>query len=383
MINFKKLFCSIAAAATFTVNLSPTIFAAKKIGHVEVENNLQTGDITISIKEFEKDRKTPYDTKKPKTVLPGQYVDKVVQIHNEAEDAWIRVTAEWDLQESGVAMDTSMLVLSNPEKWKRVGDYWYYLEPVPNGKYAEFIEGFRVPNFGNEVSDLGFGLNIMADAVQMKNFTPDFDDDVDPWNGTIIEYCEHREPYDFGEEDDAEFAIEFRGGAEGLVRMVDGKVGEEDFFQNWRNLMPGDTVTGKFKVTDKYNLDVEIFFSTESDADDELISTLTLTITDDEGNVVFNGPMSTVIDKPVSLGQFGLNSEKVYDFTVSVPTWLQNRFSLLGTHTKWIFDVYTDDEVNLPETGGSGFNGIVISIGALLIIAALACVRKEAFGSED
>ena len=382
MISFKKLLCGLAAAAVLTASFSPAIFAAKNIGHVEVTNNLKTGDIRISIKELEGDRKTPYDMVNPKTVLPGQPVDKVVQVHNEAEEAWIRVTAEWDSQGNGVAMDTSMLVLSDPEKWKRVGDYWYYLEPVPNGKYAEFIEGFRVPNFGNEVSELGFDLYITAEAVQSKNFTPNFDDDVDPWNGTLIEYCEHHEPYDFGEEDDAEFAIEFRGGAEGLVRMVDGKDGEEDFFRNWRNLMPGDTVTGQFRVTDKYNLPVEIFFSTESDADDELISTLTLTITDNDGNVVFNGPMSTVIDNPVSLGKFGLNSEKVYDFTVSVPTWLQNRFSLLETHTKWIFDVYTEDEVNLPATGGKGFSEIAISLGALLIIAALVRVRKGAFGSE-
>ena len=382
MISFKKLLCGFAAAAVFTASLSPTIFAAKNIGHVEVENNLQTGDIRISIKELEGDHKTPYDMENPKTVLPGQPVDKVVQVHNEAEEAWIRVKADWDSQENGVAMDTSMLVLSKSEKWKRVGDYWYYLDPVPNGEYAEFIEGFRVPNFGNEVSDLGFGLNITAEAVQTEHFTPNFDDDVDPWNGTMIEYCVHEEDYDFGEEGSAEFAIEFRGGAEGLVRMVDGKDGEDDFFQNWRNLMPGDTVTGKFKVTDKYNLDVEIFFSTESDADDELISTLTLTITDEDGNVVFNGPMSTVIDNPVSLGKFVNGSEKVYDFTVSVPTWLQNRFSLLNTHTKWIFDVYTEDEVNLPATGGKGFSVIMISAGTLLVIAALAYVRKGAFGSE-
>lgn len=360
---------------------STSVFADYNIGKVKVTNNLGTGDIRISIKEYEADRNTEYNTNIPKIVLPGQKVDKVVQILNEAESAYIRIKADFYTDATNFNMDTSMLIFSDEERWKKVGDYWYYLEPIDNNNYAEFISGFRIPNFlQNEVSGETFGLYFTAEAVQSAHFTPNFYDEIDPWNGTVVEYCVHEEPYTYYEEGESVFEIQYRGGAEGIVRMVDSEDNEDDFFQNWARMMPGDEFIGEFKITDNYNLPVSIWFSTESDIEDELISTLTLTITDDEGSVIFNGPMSTIIDNPINLGEFNVGSEKILTYKVSIPTWLKNNYSLLDTHTIWVFQVYTDS--GLPETGGMGLRYIMIVFGMIFVILSLKCIRSIKVGEK-
>ncbi|MFR3808776.1 MAG: hypothetical protein ACLTX3_07460 [Lachnospiraceae bacterium] len=77
----------------------------------------------------------------------------------------------------------------------------------------------------NRYSDQKMELHFTADAVQIKNFTPDFDSD-DPWFGTVIEKSITDEYIIPGEKHDL-FSVSYEGGAEGLVKVGD------DFFSNW------------------------------------------------------------------------------------------------------------------------------------------------------
>lgn len=314
----------------------------------EVTNKGKTGDIDIDIEEMQTDPATgeevPYEHEK--TVLPGQDISKIVRVENKAEPAYIRLSVsyvsdgslEW-LSDEALQLDETAAA-----KWKKIGDYWYYTEPVPAGEKVPFMNGFTVPgSLTNEFAGEEFNVNITVDAVQSTHFDPDFDSD-DPWFGTVIEQCEHSDGYDPGEEGDEVFSVEFEGGAEGLVRVG------EDFFSNWTRLMPGDSLTDEVEIRDAYG-PVAIYFRTETLEEDPLLSSLEIEIKNDDV-VIYKGTMFGALKDPVLLGDYQKGESSKLTYTVTVPSWLPNSFSMSATQTKWIFTAKLP--VDLPNTGGIG-----------------------------
>ncbi len=606
MKKLQKILSIVTVVSVFCVNMA---FAAeespdaeKSNPSVRVTNNLTTGDIRFHIEEsYDEQGKNAYDTSKPRIVVPGQKVNKYVHIVNDAEKAWLRVKVDFDTENDSIDMDEFMLSVA--DGWEKIGDYWYYKYPadepdgVEKGGKVLFLNGFSIPSsLGDEVVDGKFELNFQVEAVQTAHFTPDWTSDIDPWNGTIIEYCEHTDSYTLKGTNDAPLTIEYRGGSQGLVRMVDGVDNADDFFSNWARFMPGDTFTGTFNVQNKTAKSVTIYFHTEvgnsseeseeipeaaaynepdgaeaatalqsdddidlnnpfenpdwpvtraldlskitwgsssyerngititsgatltkksgcgtfttksksyngnyvikmngsSDvhitgseeslangagilvllfvddsssgkdaattcllngekvnliedtkkiskysgpgalryllipieegysfdvskdsgaelefagaefyafsnkpyvptpeptvapiptepplsAEEKLLSTCSLKITSDDGAVIFDGPMSTVLDHPIAIGQFTKDTEKQFAFEVSIPAWLPNAYSLREAQTVWIFETAYSNEFTLPDTGGSGNAFIYPIMAAVGIIAFIAFKRR-------
>lgn len=157
----------------------------------EVINNVGIGDISISLEEFELDEngnEVPYEN--DKVVLPGQKVDKIVRITNEANTAWIRAKLEYTSDDGIRGLSDHMVTLDSDE-WIKAGDYYYYLEPVEKDSFIDFVREVRIPTEWDEsYADKSFSIIVTADAVQTDNFTPDFTSE-DPWFGTVIETCVH------------------------------------------------------------------------------------------------------------------------------------------------------------------------------------------------
>lgn len=410
MKKLQKILSIVTVVSVFCVNMA---FAAeespdaeKSNPSVRVTNNLTTGDIRFHIEEsYDEQGKNAYDTSKPRIVVPGQKVNKYVHIVNDAEKAWLRVKVDFDTENDSIDMDEFMLSVA--DGWEKIGDYWYYKYPadepdgVEKGGKVLFLNGFSIPSsLGDEVVDGKFELNFQVEAVQTAHFTPDWTSDIDPWNGTIIEYCEHTDSYTLKGTNDAPLTIEYRGGSQGLVRMVDGVDNADDFFSNWARFMPGDTFTGTFNVQNKTAKSVTIYFHTEVgniseeseeipeptvdaiptepplSAEEKLLSTCSLKITSDDGAVIFDGPMSTVLDHPIAIGQFTKDTEKQFAFEVSIPAWLPNAYSLREAQTVWIFETAHSDEFTLPDTGGSGNVLIYPIMAAVGIIAFIAFKRR-------
>ena len=384
----KKFIASLALSAAMIMSAMAPVYAEFPKSTIKVENELGTADIRVSIEEQYKDG-TEYDTETPRQVRPGDNVDKVVYVFNDAEDAYVRVFVAFKSDYSEIAMDESALDIE--DDWVYYGGYWYNKTPVKRGDKVKFMNGFSVPNtFGNEVSGKTFGLEITTEAVQSAHFTPDWDDELDPWRGTIIEECSHTSEYDMGEaKDESVFTIDYRGGSEGLIKLINGAEGEDNFFRDWMKFMPGDTFEGHFNVTNKFYEPVTIYFHTETpEVEDnpdfyKLLSACSLEIINDEtGDYLFNGPMSTVIDHPIAIGKFIIDTDTNFTFRVSVPDYMRNEYSLLDTKTIWVFETAYGDEFELPETGSHSNTGAgMLFIGTLF--TAFILLGKEAFGHEN
>lgn len=307
----------------------------------EVTNSVTLGDVFISLSEYELDedgKEVPYQN--DKQVLPGQTVDKIVRITNNANASWIRVKAEYTSEEGLDSLSDEELTLADGD-WEKIGDYYYYKKPVAKDESVDFLKRVKIPaSWDSTYAEKGFSIILTADAVQEANFTPDWSAG-DPWFGTVIETCVHTS-YDPKLAGNQTFSVMFENGADGLVKT------EEDFFSNWTSLMPGDTVSGQVALKNNYRRTVTMYFKTETIADDALLKALHLEIKN--GNtVLYSGAMDGAITEKVKIASLAMNEEAVLTYTVSVPKELNNSYALSKTQTKWIFSAYMSS-----SSGGGG-----------------------------
>lgn len=317
--------------------LPSTAVYAKTYYKTEVINHVSIGDINISLKEYELNKRgqlVPYQNDK-KGITPGQLISKIAIVKNLANDCWVRIKVDFESEGEMTGVDDSMLILGDSH-WIYRGGYYYYPFPLAHGESVNFLEAVQIPHDWTEAyENRRFSITITADAVQKRNFTPLFDSD-DPWFGTVIEQCVHDEHLDTTAKTESEFSVTFEGGAEGLVKVGD------DFFSNWAEMMPGDTWTDAVWIRNKYNKKVKIYFRTETIADDDLIDKLILTIKN--GNeVIYQGPLSGTV-KRILLGEFKPGEESLLSYSIYVPSELNNAYALKATKTKWIFECELENE---------------------------------------
>ena len=312
----------------------------------DVVNGISTGDIHISINEYEHDKNgNLVSYVDHKTVLPGQTIDKIIRITNDANPAWIRAKLEYTDCGEFAGLSDEDIVLSS-DKWKKCGEYYYYTEPVGSKANVDFIKSVCIPSSWDESrSDNDFSIYTSVDAVQTANFTPDFSTN-DPWFGTVIEECVHTEHDSKLNMSDKPFSVIFEGGAKGIVKT------EDDFFQNWASLMPGDTVSDDVKIGNRYGRTVYIYFKADPVENKELLSNLHLTIKN--GNaVVFDDTMDKAMEKYVYLGGYAKNESGTLTYTVSVPKELTNKHALSSAKTAWHFQCVLASRTGTP---GIDFN---------------------------
>lgn len=307
----------------------------------EVTNNVTLGDVSISLSEYELDedgKEVPYQN--DKQVLPGQTVDKIVRITNNANASWIRVKVEYTSEEGLDSLSDDELILADGD-WEKSGDYYYYKKPVAKDESVDFLKRVQIPaSWDSTYAEKGFSMILTADAVQEANFTPNWNAS-DPWFGTVIETCVHTS-YDPKLTGNQVFSVVFENGADGLVKTG------EDFFSNWASLMPGDTVSGQVTLKNSYRRTVTMYFKTESIADDALLKVLHLEIKNGD-TVIYSGTMDGAVTERVKLASLAMNEEAILTYTVSVPKELNNSYALSKTQTKWIFSAYMSS-----SSGGGG-----------------------------
>ena len=337
---------------------------------VSVINHIGIGNVNIELTKssLDKDgRKTAFDDEQ--VVVPGQTVDEIVEVNNLANDAWIRMKVTFDGSEIQ-GLDDSLLSIS--DNWIKRGEYYYYTKPVDRGDSAEFMENVKIPTTWDEsLSDQKMELHFTADAVQIKNFTPDFDSE-DPWFGTVIERSITDEYIIPGEKHDL-FSVAYEGGAAGLVKVGD------DFFSNWGDLMPGDVVSDEVTVANRYAKPVSIYFRTETIADDKFLKELNLQIKC-EDKVLYDGSMAGEITNKVLLGTLKKGETKHLTYTLTVPAWLDNPYAMSKTETKWIFTAVLPEEkslLNKVQTGDSMIPVAVATASVGCLVGSFIFMKKE------
>lgn len=344
---YKRMVVVIAALFVVVISAFP-VFAAEEENHsdsISVINTVGLNNIHIAINQQDIVNGERVDIAINPTVLPAQVIDRICEIRNLANEAWIRTKVVF--ADDAPIVDERFLTISS-EKWKKCGEYYYYTETVPNNKTIEFFNKINIPaEWDNSYIGKTISFNVFAEAVQSKNFTPDFES-ADPWFGTVIEHRVRDGYITPSEQGNQQFEVVYQNGAEGLVKVGD------DFFSNWSTLMPGDVVKDKVLIKNDYALPTTIYFSSESIDKNKLIDKLKLRIYSENGEI-YNGLLSGKVDEIV-LAKLKKGEELEVFYELTVPSELTNEFSLMNTKTKWIFRVEADNMVP-PTPDATGYVG--------------------------
>lgn len=336
----KKTMIAVVAAAMIA-GISGTYGYFSDI--VTVTNHIATGDVNISLKEYEVKQGIETLYTNPKVVLPGDVISKIPRITNHAEPCWIRarITFENDRKELESLTDESILGI--PGQWIKRGDYYYYTKVLNHGETATLFQGIEIPAKWTEAhASQNLKVNIQADAIQAAHFQPDFQA-MSPWGNQEIELCVHEENGEtISEKPKVKLSVEFSGTAHKLLAVPD------DFFANIRTAVPGDVFQDSIEVSNTTENPAEIFFHTglvcQREDRMELLRKLGLTITMN-GKTIYQGNLQAEkLKSDISLGVFQPGEKGTMEFVVSVPKELKNAYALRDAAVKWFFTVYEDDE---------------------------------------
>lgn len=134
-------------------------------------------DIKLDEPEFSKN---PDDT--IKDVKPNQTIkkDPKITVEEGSLDAYVRAKIVFEGLSDEQVADILPLIDIDTTKWFLSTDgYYYYQASMAAGASDYLFQSVKIPeNWGNEVSELTFKINVFAEAIQADSFTPAKDNGV-------------------------------------------------------------------------------------------------------------------------------------------------------------------------------------------------------------
>lgn len=306
---------------------------------VTVTNHISTGNVDIRLSEYQQDGKSVREYRDPGVVLPGEEISKIVRVENLGEPAYVRIKVSWANDREGIESLQDKDLLGIGKDWKKAGEYYYYKKPLKKRESVDFMKGLRIPaEWDSSHSLQNISLAFRADAIQARNMSPDFSA-MSPWGNQTILASIKESP---GESEklpakDSLLTVVFQGEAHKLLALP------EDFFKNFGTIMPGDTFSDQVYLVNKTKESTEILFAIQLDSPSPeelaLLNALELRISYN-GNPIYKGNLTAEkLKSGISLGNYGPGEAGYLDFSVHMPTKLDNAYAVLTASEKWIFTV--------------------------------------------
>lgn len=155
-------------------------------------NNVKMDKVDISIKEYTlKDGKEKLWNEHI-VVVPGEKISKIPRISNDAAECYIRAAISFSKNDETISSLTEKNINGISEDWIKIGNYYYYKNVLKRESSVDLFQSITIPsNWDNQYASKGLSVTIIVDAVQAKNFIPDFQSQY-PWGKDIvIEKCIH------------------------------------------------------------------------------------------------------------------------------------------------------------------------------------------------
>ncbi len=357
--------------------LAMSISAVYAMSNEMTNGIISTGVVDIKIDTYKIDngQEVSFGDAK-KDVTHGEVVSIIPKIANYGESCYVRVKVNYVNSNT----DFKNYVTNFSSDLNKVGEYYYYDKVLKPNESIKLFDTIKIPDnvydliTGNEVK-----LEIIAEAIQDKNFEPDYTL-ADPWKNVNPTKC---------------INTAYNIDTEGQYSKIDIKYEDninndiivpEEFFNNLKTAMPGDTVVNYLEIKNSNKKSVKYFLKlgtedTSNAKNIELLSFIDLTITNQEGNVIYTGKLLNQ-DK-ILLGKYSLNEGDKFEFKVSVPNDLDNEYVNLNPKLSLIFTADYEEEKNIknPMTGDS--IDLTITIFLLSSIGLIVVILVEHFGRRN
>ena len=360
----KNILLALAAVSLALTGSGAGLIAAE--ARTSVTNNFETGVVDIGIAEYQRVGDIESAWIDNPTVIPNQTVSKIPRITAYGNKCYVR--AKITIRENEEI--TEDCIYGFGKDWVRAEDgYWYCTTPLNTGEYSDLFQGVHIPyNLSQDYEGKVFYIDITSEAVQYLNFTPDFNA-PDPWGDLTIQEFDGR-AYDVAslkEADNLTFAVDYIGKSKDLIAEP------EDFFSNFRYLMPGDIFTDEAKVTNDSDKAIKLYFSSEHIDDSVLLEKLQLSIKIKDGEEVkeiYSGNIDAkALNEGILLHEIPAGKSVSFIYEITVPAELDNEYEVLKSRIKWNF--WCDEiEPITPDDGGK--TGDKTPIGMYVLTAGIS-----------
>lgn len=179
----KTLVASLALVGAIAVGATLAYFTDSQ----EAVNTITMGHVDIDL-----DEPNFPDDKEIDDVTPNQEItkDPTIIVKAGSEDMYLRAKIELTgfdgIKDADKHKEELLDQINIQPGWNLAADGYYYFKYVVGKTNVDqsivFFDKVTIPaNWGNEVADLTFNINVTAEAIQADNFTPQTDD-----NGNIV-----------------------------------------------------------------------------------------------------------------------------------------------------------------------------------------------------
>ncbi len=331
------------------------------LSETSVVNRLDTGVVDIQLSEYEQLADgSEVIFNGAKDVLPGMDVSLMPRIYNEGASCYVRMKPNF----INIPQLSDDNLIGLDDHWiKCLDGYYYYKDVIDPLETIQIFHGLHIPeDLDEDMKKRTFQLHLQLDAIQSSNFYPDFQQDH-PWGQVEIIECIQSGPYDIRvmTMDGSGLQVVYQGESKSLIAAP------KDFFSGFSTMLPGDTYTGTIELFNDGDEERTLYFRTKSLDDSPLLEHIELEITteiDNKKNLIYLGPLhGEELNENIDLAYLQAGMSGVMHFKLYVPTYLDNKFTLMDTHIKWIFST-----LNMPKTSDSVKTGDYENVGLLFMI---------------
>ena len=182
-------------------------------------------------------------------------------------------------------------------------------------------------------------------------------------------------------------AVTYEGGAEKFVFIPGSEYSDSDLFENFKGVLPGDTITQTIRVQNASDKQVRIYLRAlpVSDIHKDFLSQLAMTV-DCKDKEIFDAAASETaqLTNNTLLGTFKKAGSTELTVTLTVPADMGNEYMCAIGVVPWAFTVEEIPEDPSVHTGDWFQAGLWIGAAALLAAAVIVLIvlqrkrRKEA-----
>lgn len=363
----KRRIALATAAVLMVASLTLAFASALEYSGTHVFRNvLNTSGVNLQLEQFRMTDRGMVPAEKGMPVVPGERLSYIPRVTNLETDSYIRVRFEVSASSTGVAI-TPESFYGTGSGWIRKGNFFYCRNVFGQGDSSEVIQGLVVPQ---DIADRSgeIRIKVTADAIQARNFTPDFDA-YNPWGTVEIQTLDIRRGTG---NHVCRNVVKTQSMDFSFAREGTFECSTEDLFSEFDSFQPGDTCREKLDMKNNSGKKLNVYFRTDN-VKTELLEEMKLSISCC-GSKVYSGPLtSEALSSFIKIGTIEKGRAGKLEFEISLPENADNRFSMLDDQVTWIIAVKDAENDGTEKKGRSPATGelwIPLAIATLGICGA-------------
>lgn len=322
------------------------------LNQTSLKNTIKTQGIDIKVSS---------NTDEEKLYSAGATLRYEPVIENRAMSCYIR----FKLNLSNELLSEDSFVGLSDDFVKR-GDYYYYTKPLDNKDKVATFKNFKVPTSLDNEDKEDIEITKVVDAIQSKNFTPDFSSE-NPWENVEIISSE------FDGKNYINEVISIKPIDLTINNNKEISLTNKDILNF--NLVPGDIITNSIDIKNNNGKEVNVDFKAKGE-DSKILRSINLKLYLDNKKIYDGDLVTKNLEEYTKLVGLSDNETASLRYEIEVPQNLNNDYQNKESKFEWKFKI-NDVNNNLVKTDDLSSYLVVSIIILITSLFGIAIFKRE------